>query len=188
LATFEFLKLIDELIGVVSEYGYEALLLTCDEMNHLPRQTNTDFLRTYFEIFSSKKIKFLVTVANPEDRNREDCRLLLDSFNYLFEIKHFKDDKAVKQLVMNVLKGGLSEIEFSKNAFKTLYDLTNGHPWWIQKICDAAFTEATAKNKHTISSSMLEKQSILFKDEIERYREIISSGQPYTKYSQFRRF
>jgi hypothetical protein len=187
LATFEFLKLIDELIGVINRYGYESILLTCDEMNHLPSKTNTEFLRTYFKLFSSRNIKFLITVINPDERRKEDAKLLLDSFNHLIEINPFRDVSSVKELVLNVLQGN-QKVNFSKNAFRTLFTITNGHPWWIQKICDSSFKDITRKGKDLISSNTIEKQSLLFKHEIEIYENQMKKGEPFLKYHLNQRF
>ncbi len=182
LAPFEFLHLLDELNDIIRSYKYDSLLVVCDEMNHLPFETNTEFIRSYFDIFSSRQIQFLIVVVNPNDSRKKDANLLLDSFNTFLEIGHFKDIDSVQQLVFNALSLDDERMNFDVEAIKTLFELTNGHPWWIQKICDSAYKEAITQRRDIVNSQLIEERSILFKNEIEIYKSRMDLGQHFRKF------
>jgi hypothetical protein len=182
LAPFEFLHLLDELNDIIRTYKYDSLLVVCDELNHLPRRTNTEFLRSYFDIFASRKIQFLITVVNPEDQVKDDAKLLLDAFNNPLEIKHFQNVECVQQLVFNALNLDDKPLAFEKDAFTTLFEITDGHPWWIQKICDSIYLSASNNSRTHVNSAVIEKHSIPFKAEMEIYSRQMKKGQPFRKY------
>ncbi len=183
LAPFEFLLLLDELIEIIKCYNYESLLIVCDELNHLPNQTNSEFLRSYFDIFSSRKIRFLITIVNPTDFGKRDAELLLDSFNQPLEIGHFKRIEDIQQLVFNVLQLNGDKVYFDKDTFPLLFEITDGHPWWIQKICDAAYKEIYfSKDDRLINTDLIQKHSRTFDDEMNIYKQLIASGQHFRKY------
>lgn len=183
LAPFEFLHLLDELLDIIKSYGYDSLLLICDELNHYPHKVNSEFLRSYFDIFSSRKIQFLITIVNPSEFGKEDADLLLDSFNKPLEIKHFTTIESVQQLVLNVLLLDGEDVYFEKETFKILFDLTDGHPWWIQKICDSAFKEVMHHfSDKIITSDIIIRNAEFYSNEIEIYNRQIKSGQNFRRF------
>lgn len=183
LAPFEFLHLLDELVDIIKSYGYDSILLLCDELNHYPERVNSEFLRSYFDIFSSREIQFLITIVNPNALGKEDVDLLLDSFNQPLEIKHFKTIESVQQLVLNVLLLDDENVYFDKETFKILFDVTDGHPWWIQKICDLAFKEVMYnRTDRIITSDIILKKSEYYANEIDIYNRQIKSGQNFRRY------
>jgi energy-coupling factor transporter ATP-binding protein EcfA2 len=182
LAPFEFLHLLDELNDIISRYNYTSILVICDEMNHLPYETNTEILRSYFDVFSSRNIQFLLTIVNPSRERENDAKLLLDSFNKPLEIGHFKEIKDVQQLVFNVLSLDEIKIGFDKDAFKTLFEITNGHPWWIQKICDSTYERAISNKCNFIDSLLIEKESQLFLTEMTIYKSQMEKGLHFRKF------
>ena len=187
LAPFEFLHLLDELNDIISSYNYSSILVVCDEMNHLPYDTNTEILRSYFDVFSSRRIQFLLTVVNPSEERKTDAKLLLDSFNSPIEIGHFKNVNDVEELVFNVLSLDGKNIGFDKDALSTLFEITNGHPWWIQKICDSAYHSAYTNKIRYINSLSIEKQGDLFRNEMEIYKNQMAKGEHFRKFHLNRR-
>lgn len=183
LAPFEFLHLLDELNDIIRSYKYDSLLVVADELNHLPYETNTDFIRSYLDIFSSRQIQFLIVVANPDENRKKNANLLLDSFNTFLEIGHFKTVESVEQLVFNVLSLQDNRIGFDKDAFNTLFELTEGHPWWIQKICDASYKERLiGRSEKMIDSLLVETKSKDFESEMIIYKERMKAGQHFRKF------
>lgn len=182
LAPFEFLHLLDELNDIIISYDYTSILVVCDEMNHLPYKTNTEILRSYFDVFASRRIQFLLTVVNPDDNRKNDAKLLLDSFNKPLEIDTYKSVECVEELVFNVLSLDDDKISFDKEAFKTLFAITNGHPWWIQKICNSSYVSAIKSNIKYIDSNSIEKNSEEFLVEMEIYKRQMLNGQHFRKF------
>ena len=183
LAPFEFLHLLDELVDIIKSYNYDSLLIVCDEMNHLPRQTNSEFLRSYFDIFASRKIQFLITIVNPDELGKTDAKLLLDSFNQPIQIGHFKNIESVQQLIFNILILNDDNVYFDKDTFKLLFEITDGHPWWIQKICDSAYNEVLQiRADRIINNGLIQKHGELFLEEMKIYKSLIDSGQHFRKY------
>ncbi|RZK38623.1 MAG: ATP-binding protein [Pedobacter sp.] len=182
LSSTEFLDLIGELNDIIKGYDYDSILIVCDEMNHLPIATNTGILREYLDAFSSKKIKFLLTLSNPSSYQKEDFDLLVEAFSAPFEIGHFKKIDAVKELIDNVLSTSKNrKVDFSKSSYKTLFELTEGHPWWIQKIANDAYSEILASKRDGINSRIIEKNSQKYLAEIKLYKENMAAGRPFKK-------
>ena len=182
LAPFEFLHLLDELIDIIKEYKYNSIIVFCDELNHLPEKTNTEILRNYFSIFSSKKIQFMTVVVNPELHNIQDANKLIESFNYSLEIKPFVSSESVRELLSNSIKVGQIKIHFEDGIEDYLFEVTGGHPWWIQKICDDTFKKVSTKNIEIAALFELEESYKLFKDEIRIYIERTKAGLPFRKF------
>lgn len=185
LAPFEFLHLLDELIDIIKSYNYTSIIVFCDELNHLPEKTNTDILRNYFNIFSSNQIQFVIVVVNPEMQGKENAQKLIESFNSKLELGTFKTINDVDELINNSLQTVSRKIAFDSECSSILYDFTEGHPWWIQKICDNSYNAAQAKNIDVISPGLITSVSKEFSDEIAIYRDKIASGLPFRKYNLY---
>lgn len=156
-------------------------MVFCDELNHLPSEVNADILRNYFSIFSSKKIQFVIIAVNPEISHANDARNLIESFNYSLEIGTFKDLSCVSELVQNSISTLNTEFEFENGIYEYLFRKTNGHPWWIQKICDKAFK--LNENEFKISLNNFEISGDFYRKEIDVYNERIKAGLPFRKYN-----
>ena len=180
-ATFEFLYLVDELNGIINSFGFQSIIVFCDELNHLPETINTEILRNYFSIFSSKKIQFVIVAVNPEMSRKEDARQLIESFNYQLEIGPFKKIEDVKELVKNSSSLLKHKIEFEDECIDFLFKNTEGHPWWIQKICDSTYAIALIKKFDKIDISLIEKCYLDYQDEILIYKNRIAAGLPFRK-------
>lgn len=185
LAPFEFLHLLDELIDIIKLYDYNSIMVFCDELNHLPEKTNTDILRNYFSIFSSNKIQFIIIVVNPDMKGKEDAQKLIESFNYKLELGTFESSDDVKELINNSIKLIDNKILFNLECSEFLFHFTNGHPWWIQKICDYAFKVAHEKKNEIIAMELIEKSSKKFEEEINIYKSRIEKGLPFRKYNLY---
>jgi Cdc6-like AAA superfamily ATPase len=186
LAPFEFLHLLDELNDIIHSYHFNSIIVFCDELNHFPEKTNTDILRNYFSIFSSNKIQFVIIAVNPDTTKRNEAQKLIESFNCQLEIGTFKSDKEVEELIQNSINLINSEVVFNKGAAQLLFKLTDGHPWWIQKICDRAYSNAIKNNNSNISEEMIEKSYNEFEVELNIYKERILAGLPFRKYNLIR--
>lgn len=182
LAPFEFLHLLDELLDMIRAFGYNSIMVFCDELNHFPEKTNTDILRNYFNIFSSQKIQFILVVVNPEIANKDDAQKLIESFNYKLEIGTFKSINDVAELIENSISSIRSELIFDKPSIEFLFEKTKGHPWWIQKICDKSFKTAAQKKINLIDLKIVELSFEDYKDEIKIYEEQIAKGLPFRKF------
>lgn len=181
LAPFEFLHLLDELNDIINVYNYSSIMVFCDELNHLPSEVNADILRNYFSIFSSKKIQFVIIAVNPEISHANDARNLIESFNYSLEIGTFKDVSCVSELVQNSISTLSTEFEFENGIYEYLFRKTNGHPWWIQKICDKAFK--LNENEFKICLNSFEISGDFYRKEIDIYNERVKAGLPFRKYN-----
>lgn len=182
LAPFEFLHLLDELNGISNAFGYESIMVFCDELNHFPEKTNSDILRNYFSVFSSKKIQFVIIIVNPDELHKDDAFRIIESFNYKLEIDVFKHKEDVRELVENVLNSGHHLLSHEEGSMDYLFTVTNGHPWWIQKVCDLTFQRITKRKQGIIRIEDLEDAYGVFIPEIEIYRDRVGKGLPFRKY------
>lgn len=184
LAPFEFLHLLDELNDIIASFGFVSIIVFCDELNHLPQKTNTDILRNYFSIFSSKKIQFVIISVNPEKHFEDDAKRLIDSFNYRLEIKTFTDVKQVDELLYNSHNNTTSVLEIEPGVSDYLFNQTGGHPWWIQKICDKVFKDPNQDmNLVKLDLEVINSSADFFKEEISIYNERIKAGLPFRKFN-----
>jgi Cdc6-like AAA superfamily ATPase len=183
LAPFEFLHLLEELTDIINSYGYTSILVFCDELNHLPEKLNTDILRNYFSIFSLSKIQFVIVVVNPEQKGKEYAQKLIESFNSKLEVGPFKSKENIDELINNSIQTINSNIIFSPECSDYLFSQTDGHPWWIQKICDSAFTNAVNTNKELVQLELIEKAFKVYESEIKIYKDKIVNGLPFRKYN-----
>ncbi len=182
LAPFEFLHLLDELNSIIQSYGFDSILILCDELNHFPEKTNTDILRNYFSIFLSSKIQFAIIAVNPEVAKREEAKKLIESFNCRLEIGTFSAHTDVDELLANSYTLADGSFLFENGASELLFTLADAHPWWIQKICDASFNRIAGKD-HVISHKIIESAFKDFSEEIKIYKSRISAGLPFRKYN-----
>lgn len=181
LAPFEFLHLLDELNDMIKSFGFNSIIVFCDELNHFPIETNTEILRNYFNIFSSKKIQFFLVALNPEIKSKDDAVKLIESFNHKLEIGPFTAISDVNELIQNSIKNSGTSIVFDRTIGEFLFAKTKGHPWWIQKICDNSFKTAIQKKIDFIDLKNIEESYNVFKNEIKIYEEKISFGLPFRK-------
>ncbi|MBI1307087.1 MAG: hypothetical protein GC181_10835 [Bacteroidetes bacterium] len=182
LQSFEFLHLLDELNDIIKSYNYSSIMIFCDELNHLPEKTNTEIIRNYFGVFASRKIQFLITVVNPNERNKDDAKRLIDSFNYSLEIKEFQNKENVDEFLNNILNVADSKLIIEEGVSNLLFEVTSGHPWWIQKICDNAYLSDSSSDIIQFDLNRIESSSKVFKREIDIYNERIKLGLPFRKY------
>jgi hypothetical protein len=179
LAPFEFLYLLDELNDIINKYDYDSILILCDELNHYPT-TNIEFLRNYLSIFQSKQIQFFLVVVNPDLYHQKEARDLLDSFNFRIEIEPYKSIDDVKELIDNSINTSKQEISYNTEILEFLYEKTSGHPWFIQKICDSAFTTLSNSSNY-FDMKLIEECHKNYSEEISIYNKLIKEGLPFRK-------
>lgn len=182
LASFEFLYLLDELIDIIREYGYSSIMVFCDELNHFPDIVNIEILRNYFNIFHSQKIQFVIAVLSPEIKSESYGKDLIDSFNFSLGVGSYKSVADVQELIDNSISSIQQTKVFEKGVAEFLFEKTTGHPWWIQKVCDASYLQSTVKQKDTIGLSTVEMHFAKFVDELNYYQEQIKTGCPFRKH------
>jgi Cdc6-like AAA superfamily ATPase len=180
LESFEFLMLLDELNDIIEHFGFKSIIVFCDELNHLPENVNSQILKNYFDVFSSKKIQFVIVSVNPYEQHQSDAENLIKSFHCSLEIKSFEQKEAVEELLLNAILN--KKIELENGIVDYLFNFTGGHPWWIQKICDQAYSSLLANKSDLIDFASIEKASFNFKNEIAHYNKLISEGKPFRKF------
>lgn len=180
LESFEFLQLLDELKDIIKSYGFRSIVVFCDELNHLPENVNSNILRNYFDVFSSRLIQFVIVSVNPEDLYKADSKKLIDSFNYSLEIKPFQNVSDVNELLMNAIFKEQMTIEKGVSDF--LFEFTGGHPWWIQQICDHSFVRGVTNKLEEYKLNDVQQSAKAFEQQISLYNEMIKAGKPFRKF------
>ncbi|HRH50225.1 MAG TPA: hypothetical protein PLP23_15820 [Panacibacter sp.] len=176
LQTFEFMLLLDELMEILSDFGYTKILFFCDDLNHLPPNINYDLFSTYLDVFSSKQILFAFT-ANDIKNNYDssdvvDMNILINSFGKNISIGPFSSKEEVNKLICNSLsQSEVSEIEFDDDCQSQIFDITEGYPYFIARLCDNLFFEAYTNKIDVISSTLINKYTKPFTKALEFYKQ-----------------
>jgi hypothetical protein len=175
LQAFEFMLLLDELMEVLSDFGYGKILFFCDELNHLPPAANYELFSTYLDVFSSKKILFAMTATSdnlmPRSPEKVEMKVLVNSFSRSFSMGPFTKKEDIEQLVKNSLNHGqIENIEFDTSTFEKIFEVTEGYPWFVAKLCNTIFFEAYQNGIEVINMEMIDKYSIPFTKTLMHYK------------------
>ena len=174
LQAFEFMLLLDELMEILEENGYNKIILICDELNHLPPKINFELFSNYLNIFSSKKIIFVIVAVDPRswinDPDRVDMEDLINSFSQRLDIGPFNTSENVKDLISNSLKvNEVSDLNFQEDCFEMIFEVTEGFPFFTVKLCNLAYYLTRKTNQEIVQPELIRKLSIPFSKWIARY-------------------
>ncbi len=174
LQAFEFMLLLDELMEILEENGYNKIILICDELNHLPPKINFELFSNYLNIFSSKKIIFVIVAVDPRswmnDPDRVDMEDLINSFSQRLDIGPFKSSENVKALIDNSLKfHGIENMNFQEESYHRIFEITEGFPMFTVKLCNLAYFLTMKMNQNEVKPELIHKLSIPFSKWIARY-------------------
>lgn len=182
LETFEFLALLKELNDIIKEFGYQRIIVFCDELNHLPDKVNIEIIRNYFRIFTSNDIQFLIVAINPKRSVNEYEFDFTEAFNYQLEVNTFESENLVEELIKNCLKiGDKYNVSFADESYSILFNKFNGHPWWIQKASDYSYKKAVEKNLKTVIGDYIFDAYEFLQKDYEFYLQLTSEGKPFRK-------
>lgn len=179
LVGFEFISLISEINDIIKHYGFNSILVICDELNHFPSEVNTEIFRNYLSVFSQKNIQFFLTMPMPFKEDKKVADDLLSAFDYRMELKHFDSSNQVSGLIKNCAEN--HGVLFKENCIIEIFNSVDGHPWWIQKICNKLFDDAKKNQRKEIDIDETIKSINSFEAEYKYYKIIISRGEPFRK-------
>jgi len=142
----EFIELARELMDICRKYKYESIIIFADEANRLAAQTSKEILRSYFDVFSSRNIQF-VFVA---DISLIDYKPIENIFELTIKLTHFPDIHCIEELLGRYYREQLGQEYtqyFSDAAIGKIWELSRGHPYLVQVLCDGSVTGAMASNR-----------------------------------------
>lgn len=156
---YQFLHLLEELKDLLSVKGYHSILMLCDEANRLSENINNDILLRYFEIFASRKVLFaFVSVPIVSD--------LYPAFGAHVQLGAFPSVSCVTELISLVFQDfesrGGKPIPFDDICHKRIFDICEGHPRWIQTLCDKVYKVAQESKIDRIGLKVVESCAIDF--------------------------
>lgn len=174
LQAFEFMLLLDELMEILEENGFNKIVIICDELNHLPPKINFDLFSNYLNIFSSKKIIFVIVAVDPRswihDPDRVDMENLINSFSQRLDIGPFNSAEDVKILIENSLKfNEIDDLIFQEGIYERIYEITEGFPLFTVKLCNVSYYMARKSQQEIVKSDLIERLGIPFSKWIARY-------------------
>ncbi|GBG03116.1 hypothetical protein AZSI13_24430 [Azospira sp. I13] len=172
---FEFLALLDEILGVISEFGYTKIIVVCDQLNHLPPKANYDLLRQNIDVLASKKITFVVSAENIKNEkgfeDRVDTEILLKSFSLWMNLVGFGSRNEVKDYVDNCFAAHqIDDIDFIDGNCDLIYSVCEGNPWFIAKMLRMVYQDVIAAGKNKIDIGDFEKYGIRFAKAVTAYK------------------
>lgn len=176
LTGYEFLMFIDELNQILNNKGYDRILILCDEANKLSEEINIDIFRRYFEIFASKNIQFIF-VTVPRTSNK--IPKFSQAFGCHIELKKFPNSNCVEELINlvfeNFKKEGGKIIPFEKPCFDKIYEICEGHPYWIQYFCRLIYDNVLDEKHSCINVQFVVNCSIDLFKEVNRFGSSVST-------------
>lgn len=184
LQSFEFLLLLDELMEILDAHGLNKILVLCDQLNHLSAKRNFELFSNYIDVFSSKRIQFVVIAINDSD----GIDSLVNSFSSRMTIGPLNDYNFIETLVNNSFElNKIEDIEFQSDVYPLIYNITDGHPWWTVKLCNTLFLDARQNSQQVVDEKMVNKYSIPFLKTISVYNDLMSRGVYYSRRELSRR-
>jgi len=165
----EFLLFVDELKQILNNAGYDSILAFCDEANRISEDINVAILQSYFEIFASKEIQFIfVTVPRTGERIPE----ISNAFGCQIKVGKFPNSDCVEELLQVILNdfenNGGTPIPFNNNCYKKIYEVCDGHPLYIQRLCAVIYETAMMKDLQKIDLEFVTNCSLKFLKEYRR--------------------
>lgn len=179
LQAFEFWLLIDELMEIINTYGYNRILILCDELNHLPPRINYDLFSNYLNVFSSHKIQFAIVAIN---HLSDEMNQLIQSFSSRLELQKFNTVKEIEILVENSLSLQPDfHVHFHPDVYEQVFHITEGYPWWTVKLCNFLFYDSIFSKTKEVKNENLNKYIIPFVKGLSEYKETIKFGKSFSR-------
>jgi ABC-type branched-subunit amino acid transport system ATPase component len=181
LAQFEFLMLLDELMEVLSDHSYKKIIISCDQLNHLPPQANYDLVSQNIDVLSSKKIIFLVSSVNEESKITSELSgsisELFNSFAKEIKLSGFLEANEIKEYVTNSLNDSeQKKVIFEDDCFEFAFHICEGYPWFISKMFEVTYQDCIDAKVDNISSKHFDKYGVLFTKVMNRFHNTIASN------------
>jgi ABC-type branched-subunit amino acid transport system ATPase component len=182
LAQFEFLLLLDELMEVLSDNSFEKIVISCDQLNHLPPEANYDLVSQNIDVLSSKKIIFLVSSVNDEMNSVEarSVSKLFNSFAKEIKLTGFTGANEVKDYVINSLNySDIKDVIFQDDCFDIAFNICEANPWFISKMFEFVYRDSINAKIDSISSDQFDKHGVSFTKAINNYNNKIASSMQF---------
>jgi hypothetical protein len=151
----EFIQLAGELTEILKSKGVTQIIVFGDEANHVSPNVEMELFRSNFEAFSEKNVQF-VFAANP--RAIESVPKLKEIFPLNVELRGFADSKDLQELINLYLPNysdNSNEIIYSENAQQRIWQVSNGHPREIQRICRRSYELAIQRKILKIDTELI---------------------------------
>ena len=135
---------------VLQELGDKNLVLLLDEFDVLSddrtQSANQHFFPYLKGLIEQHKKLFIIPVVG---RNLDDMPNLLTLFGRVpYQEIGLLDELSAKRLITNPCQGML---EYDEDAIQAILELSAGHPYFTQIICNALFGQARAENKSKVN-------------------------------------
>jgi hypothetical protein len=191
LQSFEFMLLLDELMEILEDHGFQRIVVLCDELNHLPPKVNYDLISTYLDVFSSKKIMFLISAVDIKNTHmhpdRVDMGDLLNSFSNQIRLKKIDSSSDIDVMIKNSIQcAGGGSISFIDGCSDKIFEITEGFPWFSVKLCNEAYSNALKHGENSVDLASINKFVIPFSRAITKYNRDEGSFQRWSLESQLR--
>jgi len=137
----EFISLAGELLSALREKGIDRTIIFGDEANHIDPNIETEIIRRNFEVFAGGNVQFVLT-ARPEVL--KEVSHLRDAFPGFLELKPFEDASVLDDLLA-LYSSGSGSPSFSSDSRHLLWQVTQGHPTEIQRLCQSCVACAISR-------------------------------------------
>lgn len=161
LSTGEQLLIAYELLEILADKGgFSRVIVFGDEANHVSPDIEIDLYRSNFEAFSARNLQFVFT-GNPALFDK------IPQFHELFpnvmELTGFAEHRIIDELLdsyCSILKRNGASICFPPETRDLLWEISNGVPRELQRVCQAAVDSALETSVYEISPKVVLRSCI----------------------------
>lgn len=174
LQPFEFMMLIDEIVGVLAKHDYRKVLFVCDQLNHLPPKVNYELIESYIDVFSSKKIMFILSAEERVSHyeNRVDTKDLLDSFSNRVRLSPFESPTIIADVIdSSFAQSSAKKLAFSADGVERIFEVTEGYPWFAVRLCDLSYRLALKADADEVGVDFIQAYAVPFSKALATYKE-----------------
>ena len=145
--------------GVEGQLGDKVLLLTFDEFDTLETTTAQEGLALPFmailkRLMDHRGLNFIFSIGS-SGRKLENMQAAYTSFfkQALYRKISFLDEQDARELIAKPVEGVM---QYDLDAVDLIYEITSGHPYFIQLICHELFSVCQKTNDWQVSKADVE--------------------------------
>jgi len=152
LYSYEFISLAKEVVSICNSHGFERIIVFADEANKIAAGKTSDIFGEYFQVFASEPLQFVFAAAPQATSGSPGIK---DIFANKRELGNFDSEDTLRELLKTYYSAGFElmypEIPFENKALDRIWELTEGHPYLIQLLCDRSLQAARARKAKLVS-------------------------------------
>jgi hypothetical protein len=152
LVSYEFISLVKEVAAICRAHSFERIVVFADEANKIATSKTSDIFGEYFQVFAGEPLQFVFAAA---PQAPSESMGIQDIFANRLELGNFDSEAMLSELLKIYYSADFEmmypEVPFEKEALNRIWELTKGHPYLIQLLCDRSLQAASARGAKLVS-------------------------------------